>query len=138
MGGWGPGSGVRQRSRHHIKPRWEDLVALLDRLRRRAEAAGKRVDRVVLAYEAGRGAPAQGGDGGSGAQAAGGLVALLPRGPHPRGGRVQAVGPDCVVIPGRRQGGIGPKPARGAGNDEAGAQDTLAKQSKVGGAPSKP
>ena len=46
--------GVARRSKHGIKARWEELVALLDRLRRRAEAAGKRVDRVVLAYEAGR------------------------------------------------------------------------------------
>ncbi len=46
--------GVARRSKHSIKARWEDLVALLDRLRRRAEAAGKRADRVVLAYEAGR------------------------------------------------------------------------------------
>lgn len=46
--------GVARQPRHSIKTRWEDLVALLDRLRRRAAAAGKRVDRVVLAYEAGR------------------------------------------------------------------------------------
>ncbi len=46
--------GVARRSKHSIKARWEDLVALLDRLRRRAAAAGKRVDRVDLAYEAGR------------------------------------------------------------------------------------
>jgi transposase len=46
--------GVKRQSRHRLKARWEDLVALLDRLRRRAAAAGKRVDRVVLAYEAGR------------------------------------------------------------------------------------
>ncbi len=46
--------GVARRSKHSIMTRWVDLVALLDRLRRRAEAAGKRVDRVVLAYEAGR------------------------------------------------------------------------------------
>ncbi len=44
--------GARRQSKHSIKTRWEDLVALLDRLRRRAEAAGKRVDRVDLAYEA--------------------------------------------------------------------------------------
>ena len=29
--------GVKRQSRHSLKPRWEDLVALLDRLRRRAE-----------------------------------------------------------------------------------------------------
>ena len=46
--------GVARRSKHGIEARWEDLVALLDRLGRRAEAAGKRADRVVLAYEAGR------------------------------------------------------------------------------------
>ena len=46
--------GVARQSKHSIKARWEDLVALLDRLRRRAAAAGKRVDRVVLADEAGR------------------------------------------------------------------------------------
>ncbi len=46
--------GVARQSKHSLKARWEDLVALLDRLRRRAEMAGKRVDRVVLAYEAGR------------------------------------------------------------------------------------
>ncbi len=46
--------GVARRSKHSLKTRWEDLVALLERLWRRAEAAGKRVDRVVLAYEAGR------------------------------------------------------------------------------------
>ncbi len=29
--------GVARRSKHSLKPRWEDPVALLDRLRRRAE-----------------------------------------------------------------------------------------------------
>ena len=46
--------GVARQSKYSLKPRWEELVALLERLQRCAAAAGKRVERVVLAYEAGR------------------------------------------------------------------------------------
>src|SRR3954468_22491102 len=47
-------AGVPRQCRQKLAASAEGLLAPLDHLRRRAERAGKRVSRVVVAYEAGR------------------------------------------------------------------------------------
>src|SRR4051794_29264133 len=47
-------AGVPRQCRQKLAASAEGLLAHLDHLRRRAERAGKRVSRVVVAYEAGR------------------------------------------------------------------------------------
>ena len=47
-------AGVPRQCRQKLAPSAEGLLGYLDHLRRRAEKAGKRVGRIVVAYEAGR------------------------------------------------------------------------------------